>query len=521
MTGVIYARYSAGSRQTDQSIEGQVRVCTEYCQKNNIDIIEVYADKHISGKTDDRPEFQRLIFDAKKHKFDTVIVYKTDRFARNKYDSAIYKKQLKQAGVRVLYAAEAIPEGPEGIILESLMEGLAEYYSAELAQKIRRGRRESALKGKVLGSVMPLGYKKSSDGHYEIDEDRAKLVRLIFDKYIAGEQMSEILEYLNSHGYRTNQGFIFKKNSVNRTLKNKKYIGICQDGDVIAEGVIPPIISADTFYQAQKEMKRRSTTKQSRGVTAEYLLSGKLFCGLCGSPMTGVSGTSKTGATHYYYYCANHRGKNGCKKKNIQRDKIEKLVTDLTVSYILREDIIKDLAHKIFVLQSEGDTTEDEIQELKKRLTANAAASANIMQAIEKGLAVDSLLNRLAELEKEKATLEADLARLRTSATELTEEHFEFFLYKYIRGTDEDPVEHRRKIIKAFVSKVYAYDDRLQIFYNLDPEIKDVNTDGVFYELESSTCDAFGSSDDTLIELITVSYNSRIIKIDAKLKEKL
>jgi len=145
MRTALYARYSSGPRQTDQSIEGQIRVCTDYCKQKGLTITEIYADKHISGKTDDRPEFQRLIADAKKKKFDAVVVYKTDRFARNKYDSAIYKRQLKMNRIQFFYAAESIPDGPESIILESLMESLAEYYSSELAQKIKRSMHETAL----------------------------------------------------------------------------------------------------------------------------------------------------------------------------------------------------------------------------------------------------------------------------------------------------------------------------------------------------------------------------------------
>ena len=145
MNTVIYARYSAGPRQTDQSIEGQLRVCTDFCKQRGLTVIDTYCDRHISGRTDERPEFQRLIADAKRKKFEAVVVYKTDRFARNKYDSAVYKRELKRNGIQIFYAAEAIPDGPEGIILESLMEGLAEYYSAELAQKIKRGMHERAI----------------------------------------------------------------------------------------------------------------------------------------------------------------------------------------------------------------------------------------------------------------------------------------------------------------------------------------------------------------------------------------
>lgn len=169
MNTVIYARYSAGPRQTDQSIDGQLRVCTEFCKQRGLTVVGTYCDRHISGRTDERPEFQRLIADAKAHKFEAVVVYKTDRFARNKYDSAIYKRELRRNGIQIFYAAEAIPEGPEGIILESLMEGLAEYYSAELAQKIKRGLNESALKCQSLGSGRPLGYTVDEQKHFQID----------------------------------------------------------------------------------------------------------------------------------------------------------------------------------------------------------------------------------------------------------------------------------------------------------------------------------------------------------------
>ena len=166
MKAVIYARFSSHN-QTEQSIEGQVRVCEEYCAGRGFKVVGVYADRALSGKTDNRPEFQRMIADSGKRLFDAVIVYKTDRFARNKYDSAIYKRELRQNGVQIFYAAEAIPDGPEGIILESLMEGLAEYYSAELSQKIKRGMNESALKAQSTGSGRPLGYKVDSEKRFQ------------------------------------------------------------------------------------------------------------------------------------------------------------------------------------------------------------------------------------------------------------------------------------------------------------------------------------------------------------------
>ena len=116
--GVIYARYSSDS-QTEQSIEGQLRVCNQFAQNNNIEIVATYIDRAMTGTNDLRPDFQRMIKDSNKKQWDYVLVYKLDRFSRDKYEMTIHKHTLKNNGVKIISAMENIPEGPEGIILES------------------------------------------------------------------------------------------------------------------------------------------------------------------------------------------------------------------------------------------------------------------------------------------------------------------------------------------------------------------------------------------------------------------
>lgn len=148
MTGVIYARYSSDS-QREESIDGQLRECRAFAEKNDIQIVDTYIDRALSAKTDNRPEFQRMVKDSAGRAFEVVLVWKLDRFARNRYDSAHYKSVLRRNGVKVVSATETISEGAEGILLESLLEGMAEYYSAELSEKVMRGQTENALKCKV------------------------------------------------------------------------------------------------------------------------------------------------------------------------------------------------------------------------------------------------------------------------------------------------------------------------------------------------------------------------------------
>lgn len=472
MNTVIYARYSAGPRQTDQSIEGQLRVCTDFCKQRGLTVIDTYCDRHISGRTDERPEFQRLIADAKRKKFEAVVVYKTDRFARNKYDSAVYKRELKRNGIQIFYAAEAIPDGPEGIILESLMEGLAEYYSAELAQKIKRGMHESALKCQSTGSGRPLGYRVDEQKRFQIDPESAQTVQTIFEQYIKGESNAAICELLNSRGLRTAQGKPFNKNSINRIIKNRKYIGEYRYHDIVVEGGMPAIISKDTFNLAQAEMERRRTCKAPKSPKAEYLLASRLFCGHCKGPMQGVSGTGKSGNKWYYYYCGNTRGKNKtCDKKQVSRDRLERAVVDFTVRYILQEDVLEELARKVHAAQERQNDTASEIAFYEKKLADNKKSIANVLRAIESGAATQTLPARLQELENEQAVILGELSFLKGKRLAFTEDQILFALMKHLEPyPGESEQDYRRRIISDFVSEVYLYDDRLLIYFNISSE---------------------------------------------------
>ena len=251
--GVIYARYSS-DRQNEQSIAGQIDVCTEWAKNNDINIVNIYHDEALSGKTDNRPDFQRMIKDAKGAGFDYIIVYKLDRFARNRYDSAIYKAQLKKHGVRIISAMENIADGPEGIILESVLEGMAEYYSANLSQNVLRGMRQRAELGKYMGGTIPLGYKIDKDKNYVINEDTAGIVKRIYEMYADGYTVREICKELNSAGYKTSIGKPFSYHSLYRILSNRKYIGRYEYLDTVLEDAIPRIVDDETFEKVQQRV---------------------------------------------------------------------------------------------------------------------------------------------------------------------------------------------------------------------------------------------------------------------------
>ncbi len=479
MRVALYARYSAGPRQTDQSIEGQIRECTDFCVRKGFEIAEVYADRHISGKTDDRPEFQRLIADSKKKKFEGVVVWKTDRFARNKYDSAIYKRLLRQNGVQIFYAAETIPDGPEGIILESLMEGLAEYYSSELSQKVKRGLHESALKCRVLGPYCSFGYRKSAEGTYEIDPDAAKGVQMIFDMYIAGETNNDICQRMNNLGFKTGRGHKFTKSSLARIIQNENYIGVYNSAGVHIEDGMPALISKEKYYLAQLERQRRTVSKTNRKESANYILSGKLFCGYCQKAMHGVSGTSKNKKKFYYYYCKNTRGaKKTCHKKPVSKDWIENLVVEKTVTHILQPEIITQISDALYIVLKNDSPHKEDLSYFTKKLKENEKACNNILKAIEKGLATDTLLERLDCLESEKIALESELAFHKSKRADLSKGELLYYLGQFLEPENKDWDKYKKMIIECFIKEVYLFDDHFVVYYN-------INNDKDEFSLES------------------------------------
>ena len=470
---VIYARYSPGPNQTEQSIEGQVRECTKYAELHDLRVVGTYIDRKISGKTDNRREFQRMIDDSEKHIFDVIILYHTDRFARNRYDSAIYKHKLKENGVELRYATTDIPKGPEGIILESIMEGWAEYYSAELSRKIKRGMRESALKCHSTGAGRCLGYRTAEDKSLVIEPEGAKAVQTVFDMYIKGKSHADICRYLNDCGFRTAQGKRFNKNSVTHIIRNKRYIGVYTYDDITIEDGIPAIISKDTFHLAQLEAARRKTAKRPKEPKAEYLLSGKAFCGHCQKPLVGVSGTGKSGNKWYYYYCQESRAKRNCTKKPVKRDWLEREVVKRTVAEVLQPEVIQHIAKKCHNLQMEYRQDNSDVLFYELKLKDVRKAIKNTMHAIESGVKTKTLPARLQELENEEEALEAELAIAKASDFVITADQIEFLLTQFAEPWEcESEEEYHRRIIKCFVHKVFLFDDKLLIYYNVSRDGK-------------------------------------------------
>lgn len=435
-------------------------------------VVNEYCDRAISGKTDNRPSFQRLIKDSEKGQFEAVIMYTLDRFARNRYDSAIYKAKLKKNGVRVFYAKQPMPDTPEGIILESVLEGYAEYYSENLSRNIKRGLKENALQCLATGgSSLPLGYTMDENRKFVIDPVGSKIVQEIFQLYADGMSATQIINYCNEKGYRTQRGNAFNKNSLHTILQNEKYIGTYKFMDVVVENGVPAILTKELFEKVQAMLKHNYTARARTKAKEDYLLTTKVFCGHCGSPMVGESGTSKSGKLHFYYKCTDRKRNGKCRKKVEKKDWLEETVVSFTVQQVLTDENIDRIATKAMeIIEKESaDTTyldglQAELKEVKKKLK-------NLMNAIEQGMITSTTKERLEELEQEKNDVESRIAREEMKKPLLTKERIMYWLTSFKSG-NVSSVEYRRRVIDTLVNSVYVYDDgdkgrRLLFTFNL------------------------------------------------------
>ena len=486
MKAVIYARYSSDN-QREESIEGQLRECTAYCVKNDITILRTYIDRALSAKTDNRPDFQRMVKDSAKGLFDVVIVWKLDRFARNRYDSAHYKAQLRKYGVKVLSATENISEGPEGIILESMLEGMAEYYSAELSEKVIRGHTENALKCKYNGGTPTFGYVIDKDMQYQLDPRTAPVVLEIFTRYDQGATMKEIMEEMRQKGVTTVRGKKIDLNFMARLLKNRKYIGEYSYREIVTPGGIPAIVPQDLFDRVQKRLAANRKAPARHKAEDDYLLTTKLFCGTCGAMMVGESGTSASkGRKYHYYRCVNTKKQKSCnaKHKSIRKTPIENAVVNAVMAKVMDDNFVEYIADTVMDIQTRESSV---LPALRHQLEETERGITNMLNAIQMGIINASTKQRLDELEDRKADIELQIIQEEMKHPMLTREDVTYWICRF-RTLDVSKLEERRRLIDRFVNSVTVFDDYILITFNYKEGEERLD----FTDIESSDLQSVG-----------------------------
>ncbi len=455
-TAVIYARYSSDS-QTEQSIEGQLRVCQEYARTHDIIILNTYIDRAMTGTNDNRPDFQRMIKESSRREWNYVLVYKFDRFSRNKYETAMHKKTLKDNGTKVISATEFVPDTPEGIIFESMLEGYAEYYSAELSQKIRRGNNESRHKGNLTGGRVPYGYKNENKKAVIVPE-QAEVVRFIYTQYAQGVYVKDIIAELTAKGILY-YGKRFVTNTVYKILKNERYSGIYRYNNEVFDNIYPQIVETETFEKVRKKINANKYGKKSEGIT--YLLKDKVKCGYCGQSIVGDNGTARNGERRYYYKCRGRKANiTDCHKEVIRKEVLENIVLDCILQELNSPQRITEIVNALMFEQERQAKSNTVLNLLLKKQHSTESAIQNIMIAIEKGVITNTTTKRLKELESKQEDLEKQiLIEKSKTMVMLTESDIREF---YLQALRLEP----NMLINSLIKQITLYDDKIQIQFN-------------------------------------------------------
>ena len=433
---VIYARYSSAG-QREESIEDQVRVCRQAAERDGAAIARVYHDDATTGRTaEGRDGFLRMVADARRGLFDVVYVYKLDRFARNRYDAAVYKAKLRRCGVELRSATEAVGDGPESILLESMLEGLAEYYSVALAENVKRGQLGNAMKCKHNG-VRTYGYDLGEDGYYHVNEEEAAVVRRMFRMYADGASMPEIAAAMPEA--RTKMGKPLSVGFISKSLRLEKYRGVYSYGQTRVEGGMPAIVDGELFEGVQGMLAARARRRRS---TMEYLLSGKLFDAE-GHRYQSSSGHGKSGRKYTYYRCpaTGHQV-----PQHVLEDAVAKAAADVIAA---DDDAVEAIVAMVMAAQAEemadsiaaADAT-------RKRLEQNAREQSRVVDLAAKTGAVDAVAAKLGQLADEREELEASLAEMELSCAMVDEERAEFWVRRLMGRSD--PLE----AVRLFVDRV-------------------------------------------------------------------
>ena len=487
MKAAIYARYSSDN-QREESLDAQIRAATEFAQRNGYTIVKTYTDHAKTATSDNRPGFQQMFKEIDSGLFQAVIVHKLDRFSRSRVDSAIYKEALRKHNIRLVSVLEYFDNSPESVVLESVLEGFAEYFSRNLSREVMKGMRETAHQCKHTGGIPPLGYDVGPERRYVINETEAEAVKLIFDSFAAGYGYKKICVQLKGKGFKSKKGKDFTPTSLHDILRNEKYTGlyifnrtvskVCgsrnNHASKAAEDIIripdgmPAIISKELFSAVRKKMGNSKLNAQNKAIET-YLLSGKIVCGECGAAMVGhTSNNSGRNKTKYStYHCGNRYRTKNCSNKPVNRDEIEKVVLQNLQQKLSSQSAIEHLADNILAhYQKIHSGVNREIELAHKQQKAIEKKIQNIVSAIASGTFSTSLKSALESLENEKAAMTATIHSLqrRKRNDMLNRAAIVDYLSQDIGILENKKPDDLKKIIQTYVEKVVVYEERIEVF---------------------------------------------------------
>lgn len=457
---VGYCRFSSENQADGFSIEAQKNAINEFASRSGYSIVRFYVDEAKSGTTTEgRTAFLEMLSDSKSGDFKTVIVHKLDRFSRSRIDSAVSKKILKDNGVNLVSVLEHLDDSPESIILESVLEGMSEYYSKNLSRETKKGMKVAGSKGRILGTI-PYGYVADGDNRFKVVEEEAELVRFMFSEYAKGVQLQTIVREVREKGYKTRRGNYFTGCTISQLLKNETFVGRYRFGSAVYHD-LPAIVDEDTFQIVQKRFNdHRRPRAKDKGT--KYLLTGIIYHS-CGEPMVGYKSIKK-GIPYYYYRCRN-KEPGGF----VRKDAIEKAVVEALVSFVSDEKTVSRVAKALNREIVKAAKTED-ADRLRKEAESLKDKDSKLLDLYLGGTIGKSLYEaKKAELDVSINLVENKLAACLYSlkiAPEVLKAALSYYAYRIKKGLDEP--SSIQATISAFVKKVEVLDSSIRITFNFE-----------------------------------------------------
>ena len=459
---IAYYRYSSHS-QNEMSIDQQRAQAQNYAEAHGLTIVKEYSDAAKTGTNTNRPGYQLMLAEIPTLKPHSLILWKTDRLGRDRFELVDAKRKIREAGCRIELIAEMSPtDDPESVLFEGIAESFAEYYSRTLSVNIRRGMDYNAAHALYNGHKV-FGYEGKPHEPYSVDPRTAPAVQKMFADYAAGEPMQGVCDALNAAGYRTVKGGPFGVKTLSRMLRNRHYIGEYSESGVTIPDGMPRLVDDATFQAVQTRLLENRKRKSSKRTgTSRYWLSGKLYCAKCGAPVTGVSGTSKTGATHSYYYCANTR-KHACTLPHMRQDALEGLVQRM-LGYLLGDsELTASLAVDAAAYYAEHYADTGYLDGLKAQERDIERQLDNFTKAIARGIFNDSTAKAMDELEQRRAgvkdAIDAETARCALAS----DEHSVKAYFERYWKAGADDVETRDYALDYLVDKLVVDEDGIDV----------------------------------------------------------
>ena len=486
----LYARVSSDRQDVDLSVAAQLRALRDHAEKNGHVVVREYIDEAESGWVDDRPQFNKMIEEARSPDaaFREILVWKFSRFTRKREHAVAYKSMLRRRGVRVVSITENADDTPTGKLLEGIIESVDEFYSENLAQEVRRGMREAASRGFWIASRTPYGYNRIMvpDGakkrpKLEPDEETAYVVKRIFELADTGRGMLDIARTLNDEGISSAAGKLWSNNAVHFILTNEVYTGTLVWGTAATDGAdpvrveraFPSIVSKAQFRRVNARMRSRSPRiTHPRRVASSYMFSGLVKCYRC---ETLLSGQDAKSSRFHYYVCQSllKRGKDGCDTPRLNARRFEELIVCRIHSSILTEgigDLTKVVAKELDGLVREQrrrlETIESELEDVRRRLgrlwdivettdDVPADTDIRIKANTERRSLLEASLKEAEFILSQRKSLKNDLETIVARAQDMTE-----FL-------KESELSERKAFAETFVTEIVVMPGKAVIRYTV------------------------------------------------------